>query len=283
MSDSNNRYSLAISGAYNGMGHDNHVLRRDVSVNINHTASGDWSTANQTLIDTYDIDFTKTKESNRLVFNASLTYIDSVGMGNVMYAERVYAVYPLASHTVTYDGNGGIDVPDNQTKWYGSVLTLSSTEPTRTGYEFTGWGTSNTDTTVDYKAGSKYGADVDITLYAIWSPNTYIVTFDACGGTVDEESKQFTYDSAYGPLPIPKRDGYKFIGWYNEADELITDESILTYAYDHVLYAMWEVKNNIRIKRDGAWQEGQIFIKIDGEWKEAQALVKHDGEWKEGN
>lgn len=73
-----------------------------------------------------------------------------------------------ASWTVRFDANGGSGAPGNQTKVYGSILTLSSTKPTRLGYEFLGWGTSPGDTTPDYQPGGKYGADADITLYAIW-------------------------------------------------------------------------------------------------------------------
>ena len=53
------------------------------------------------------------------------------------------------------------------------------------------------------------------TLYARWTPNTYTVTFDANGGSVNTSSKTVTYDSIYGNLPIPTRTGYTFLGWHN--------------------------------------------------------------------
>ena len=39
------------------------------------------------------------------------------------------------------------------------------------------------------------------------------VTFDADGGTVATESKQVSYGSTYGLLPIPEKAGYRFLGW----------------------------------------------------------------------
>jgi len=70
-------------------------------------------------------------------------------------------------HTVSYNANGGTGAPDNQKKIYGSVLTLSSVRPTRDGYVFMGWATSSAGD-VAYMPGSTYGADADVTLYAVW-------------------------------------------------------------------------------------------------------------------
>ena len=41
----------------------------------------------------------------------------------------------------------------------------------------------------------------------------YIVTFDPNGGSVAISSKEVIYNSTYGNLPIPKKEGYKFLGW----------------------------------------------------------------------
>lgn len=71
------------------------------------------------------------------------------------------------SHTVSYNANGGSGAPGNQVKWYGEVLILSSTKPTRPNYEFQGWAKSASGP-VEYQPGSKYGLDQNITFYAIW-------------------------------------------------------------------------------------------------------------------
>lgn len=49
-------------------------------------------------------------------------------------------------------------------------------------------------------------------LYANWGYNP-IVTFDANGGTVNTTTKTVNYNSEYGELPIPTRNGYTFLGW----------------------------------------------------------------------
>lgn len=81
----------------------------------------------------------------------------------------LYAVWKAITYTVSYNANGGSGAPSSQTKTYGVNLTLSSTRPTRTNYNFLGWGVSASSTTVLYSPGSTYSENVDITLYAIWS------------------------------------------------------------------------------------------------------------------
>lgn len=48
------------------------------------------------------------------------------------------------------------------------TLKLSYTKPTRTNYNFKGWGTSSSSITVSYAAGGNYTSNASITLYAIW-------------------------------------------------------------------------------------------------------------------
>lgn len=83
-------------------------------------------------------------------------------------AVTLYAVWKANTYTVTYNANGGSGAPSNQTKTYGTALTLSSTKPTRANYNFKGWGTSASATTVAYAAGASYTKNAAITLYAIW-------------------------------------------------------------------------------------------------------------------
>lgn len=83
-------------------------------------------------------------------------------------AATLYAVWKAITYTVKFNANGGSGAPSNQTKIYGVTLTLSNTEPTRTNYNFKGWGTSASATTVTYAAGGSYTANAAATLYAVW-------------------------------------------------------------------------------------------------------------------
>ena len=67
--------------------------------------------------------------------------------------DTLYAVWKANTYTVSYNANGGSGAPSSQTKTYGKTLTLSSTVPTTTNYNFVGWATSSTATTASYQAG----------------------------------------------------------------------------------------------------------------------------------
>ena len=109
-------------------------------------------------------------------------------------AATLYAVWKAITYTVKYNANGGSGAPANQTKTYGKALTLSTTKPTRTNYNFKGWGTSASATTVAYAAGASYTANAAITLYAVWElayanpriTNLSVVRCDSSGTATDE-------------------------------------------------------------------------------------------------
>lgn len=81
---------------------------------------------------------------------------------------------PKPTYTVSYNANGGSGAPGNQTKTWGTNLTLSSTKPTKSGHNFIGWGTSASATTASYQPGGTYSSNSGITLYAIWQVATKI-------------------------------------------------------------------------------------------------------------
>ena len=66
---------------------------------------------------------------------------------------------------VTYETGTSVIIPA-QVKYEGVNLTLTSQEPTRSGYTFTKWNTESDGTGTNYNAGSTYVLDEDVTLYA---------------------------------------------------------------------------------------------------------------------
>ena len=87
-------------------------------------------------------------------------------------AATIHAVTVNAPFAVTYNANEGTGAPSTQYKRTSFNLTLSSTQPTRTGYTFAGWNTAADGTGTDYAAGATYSANADLTLYAQWTHHT---------------------------------------------------------------------------------------------------------------
>ena len=105
-------------------------------------------------------------------WSASQTATSASWSAGGSYADNksrtLYAVWEAVTYTVSYNANGGFGAPGSQTKIHGKNLTLSTVVPTRTNYNFKGWGTSASATSVTYSAGGTYSTDEAITLYAVW-------------------------------------------------------------------------------------------------------------------
>ena len=98
-----------------------------------------------------------------------VSYTYDCGNGKTMPVTlNVVGVEAPATYTVSYNANGGSGAPSAQTKTKDVSLTLSTTRPTRTGYNFLGWATSSSATSAQYQPGSTYTANANITLYAVW-------------------------------------------------------------------------------------------------------------------
>lgn len=146
------------------------------------------------------------------------------------------------TYTIAYNANGGSGAPGSQTKTYGTNLTLSSTTPSRTGYTFLGWSTSNTATSASYSAGATLSSDltashgVTVTLYAVWSINSYYLDLNGwldgahsgglspygtanvtvngtvVGANVTDYYAKHNYGSSYSISNIKAKTGYQYNG-----------------------------------------------------------------------
>jgi len=129
------------------------------------SGGGQWIWTNIGGTKTFRITMPTSGQSKNIGFSATI----NTGINPATIAANGNYALPAITweHTVSYNANGGTGAPDNQKKIYGSVLTLSSVHPTRGGYVFMGWATSSAGD-VAYMPGSTYGADADVTLYAVW-------------------------------------------------------------------------------------------------------------------
>lgn len=149
------------------------------------------------------------------------------------------------SYIVKYNANGGSGVPGNQTKWKDQTLVLSTTKPTRTGYSFLGWSTSSTATTATYAAGANYTANAAATLYAVWKANTYVVKYNANGGSGAPGNQTKTYGVTLTLSSTkPTRTNYNFLGWATSASAKTAEYSAGSKYTENratTLYAVWSL------------------------------------------
>ena len=90
-------------------------------------------------------------------------------------------------------------------------------------------------------AGQSYTPTQDISLYAKWLKNIYVVIFDPNGGqVVGPESVTVNHGDPVGTIPGGLLSGYKLAGWfpqlYNNDNELRSDTPITS---NRTYYAHW--------------------------------------------
>ena len=160
-------------------------------------------------------------------------------------ALTLYAIWKINTYAVTYNANGGSGAPSAQTKTHGTNLTLSSAKPTRTGYTFSKWNTKANGSGTNYSPGASYTANAALTLYAIWTINTYTVAYNANGGSGAPANQAKTYGTALTLSSTkPTRTGYTFLRWNTAANGSGTNyASGASYTANAAvtLYAVWQV------------------------------------------
>ena len=176
------------------------------------------------------------------------TYRDSkitIPAGCVKGAVEITAAAVPNTYTLSFNIKySGAANPKSRTVTYNSTYGALPA-PTRRGYTLEGWYTTP-DFTTQVTSGTTVTTARDHTLYAKWTANTYTVTLDANGGTVTPTTLSVVYDGKYGDrynnsLPLAKRDGYTFNGWYTDKIGGLEVEyfHLVSKAANHTIYARW--------------------------------------------
>ena len=155
-------------------------------------------------------------------------YQTGVSAGNIS-TSRTYTLDTInRTYTVKYSASGASNVPSSQTKTYGKTLTLSSKVPTKTGYKFKEWNTKSGGTGTSYSPGGAYKTNASVTLYAIWTENTYTLVYNAgphgsfknvlSSTSSDTLNNTLKYFSSYSVpensiLRFELNEGYEFNYW----------------------------------------------------------------------
>lgn len=206
-----------------------------------------WTKGYHALI-TADKSYKYTRKKSAYTVTIKAKTSKNISGGSSGTASKSFTIPALASYKVTYNANGGSGAPSSQTKYYGESLTLSTTKPIRSGYEFVGWATSSTATSAAYAAGGTYTSNAALTLYAVWK-KTITLTYDANGGSSAPSAQSATMYNATTTNTFtlssakPTRTNYEFLGWATSTDATSAEYAAggtITLSSSITLYAVWK-------------------------------------------
>ena len=166
----------------------------------------------------------------------------------------LYAQWDSLNYTLSYDGNGytGGSVPASTSYKYGVTATVSANtnDLVKTGYTFDGWSTTASGTAVYSGTGAETltMGSANITLYAVWSLNSYTLSYNSNGSTAGSAPTGGAYDYGaevtVGDQGTLVKTGYTFKGWNTASDGSGTDYSnsntFCMPASNVTLYAVWD-------------------------------------------
>lgn len=141
--------------------------------------------------------------------NARLEEIKQGSYGDI----TLYAKWEYINYAITYVMNGGTNNALNPREYTILNKNLDLYDAERDGYSFTGWYTS------PYSNYSKINfintqLCKNQTIYARWTPIEYIINYNTNDGTLETTKSCFTVESEI-MLDSPTKEGYNFVGWFN--------------------------------------------------------------------
>ena len=170
--------------------------------------------------------------------------------GTVKFTGLVYtvtyeeAIAPKPAYTVTFKDWDGTTLK-TQTVEEGSGATAPN-NPTRDGYDFTGWDVSFSNITSN------------LTVTAQYSIKTYIVTFKDHDGTT-LKTQTVTHGNAAIAPSDPTRDGYDFTGWDKSFNNIISNLTV-TAQYTQIKIEAIELDTNNIVLSTGETATVQAHI-----------------------
>lgn len=84
----------------------------------------------------------------------------------------------VPTYKLEYNTNGGAETIASEKVTVGNKVTISNTKPTKAGYTFKGWSTSDSATTASYQPGDTITIEKNTKLYAVWEAIVYNFTLN---------------------------------------------------------------------------------------------------------
>lgn len=171
-------------------------------------------------------------------------------IGNETYT----AQFDLIDFSITYSLDHGSVNPSNPAAYTVEGDGFTLTNPTKSGYTFTGW--TGTDLSEpSFNVVVEKGSIGDRFYTATWTANTSTVILDDNGGSGGSESVTATYDEPMPTATAPSQAGYTFIGYFDQISD-----GTKYYNEDMTSAKIWD-KTDASVTLYAVWTElGKVTI-----------------------
>lgn len=171
--------------------------------------------------------------------------VEVIDESNIMDISVLYARFDPLKFEITLDAGGGsFTAPDGAETVYTYIVeygqTFSLPSCTREGYAFLGW--LDADGNEVEKITSLNIKDMTLTARWLQTGVEYQIEYILDGGTMTAPNPDTALSDVSAPLPEPVREGYLFLGWYDNLGG-IGDPYLCTpfgRMDDLTLYALWQ-------------------------------------------
>jgi len=184
------------------------------------------------------IKISSAKAGNAGRYTITLTAKDGLNNSTTQTCAIIISDPCMSTFTINYSAgpHGSIAGSTTQSVCRGGDG-LDVTAVADTNYTFVKWSNNATN-------NPRHETNVthNISLTAEFAPESYTITFNPQGGTVSPTTKIVTYNAQVGPLPIPSKTGFNFVGWNtmaNGSGTTYSDTTIYNQTTDITLYAIW--------------------------------------------
>ncbi|WP_027216596.1 InlB B-repeat-containing protein [Butyrivibrio fibrisolvens] len=188
--------------------------------------------------------------------------------------QTVYAKWTPVKYTVSFDksASDATGKMNNQSYTYGQQYKLTKNAFSRKGYTFAGWTTDPESDEVLY-TDSSYVKDLcatnggTFTLYAVWTPTVYTITYNLGGIAVSSNDNATTYDvtkiESFALVdPVPESGAYTFGGWYTDKAYKKSATGITAGTTGNItFYAKWVIPS-YKINYDPNAADGSVTGKM---------------------
>lgn len=157
----------------------------------------------------------------------------TISFANLRASLRV--TVSLQTYTVTFESNGGTTIANQIVNEDGQATKPSN--PTKAGHIFLGW--YNADLSESYSFQTPIVSN--ITLYAKYSVNNYLVSFNPDNGD-PQTSQRINYNELIAAFTPPTKEGYTLLGWFDGEDIFNLTTPITK---NTSLKAKWAPRNDI--------------------------------------